>query len=138
MKRPHKLIRDADNFSEKMNIPRTQALRKSPLVAPLMMLLDRLKHDGEKVRMELLDPYAVEQLAAVLTFGAKKYAPHNWRLGIRKGRLLAALMRHVFAYLRGEDKDPETGLSHIAHAMCCCMFILGLEHRIDLDDRYKE
>ena len=96
-----------------------------------------LKFDTEKVRMELLDPYAMEQLAAVLTFGAKKYAAHNWRLGIRNGRLLAALIRHVFAYLRGEDKDPETGLSHIAHAMCCCMFILGLEHRVDLDDRYK-
>jgi hypothetical protein len=97
-----------------------------------------LKYDAKKVRMELLDPYAIEQLAAVLTFGAEKYAAHNWRLGIRKGRLLAALMRHVFAYLRGEDKDAETGLSHIAHAMCCCMFILGLEHRVDLDDRYKD
>ena len=96
-----------------------------------------IKHDAEKVRMELLDPYAMEQLAAVLTFGAKKYAAHNWRLGIRKGRLIAALLRHTFQYLKGEDKDPETGLSHIAHAMCCCMFILGLEHRIDLDDRYK-
>jgi hypothetical protein len=96
-----------------------------------------VKHDGDKVRMELLDPYALEQLAAVLTFGAKKYAAHNWRLGIRNGRLIAALLRHVFAYLRGENHDPETGLSHIAHAMCCCMFILGLEHRVDLDDRYK-
>jgi hypothetical protein len=97
-----------------------------------------LKYDGEKVRMELLDAYAIEQLAAVLTFGAKKYAAHNWRLGIRNGRLIAALLRHVFAYLRGENNDPETGLSHIAHAMCCCMFILGLAHRVDLDDRYKD
>jgi hypothetical protein len=87
-----------------------------------------LKHDSEKVRMDLLDPYAIEQLAAVLTFGAKKYAAHNWRSGINYSRLIAALLRHTFAYLGGEDNDLESGLPHIAHAMCCCMFILGLSN----------
>jgi hypothetical protein len=96
------------------------------------------KHDQEKPRMDLLDPYAIEQLAKVLTFGAKKYDAHNWRKGIVKTRLLAALLRHTFAYLAGYDRDEETGLSHAAHAMCCCMFLLGLEHRVDLDDRWKE
>lgn len=95
------------------------------------------KYDTDKPRMELLDSYAMEQLAKVLTFGAKKYAAHNWRKGISKSRLIAAALRHIFAYLGGVDKDEETGLSHIAHAMCCCMFILGLEHRTDLDDRHN-
>lgn len=97
-----------------------------------------VKHDVDKVRMDLLDPYAMEQLAAVLTFGAKKYAAHNWRKGFLKTRLIGAMLRHVFAYLRGENKDPESGLSHIAHAMCMGMFILGLEHREDLDDRVSD
>lgn len=97
-----------------------------------------IKFDGDKPRMDLLDPYAIEQLAKVLTFGAQKYAAHNWRKGLSKTRLVAAALRHTFAYLRGENTDPETGLSHMAHAMCCCMFILGLEHRPELDDRYKE
>jgi len=97
-----------------------------------------VKHDADKPRMDLLDAYAIEQLSHVLTFGAKKYDAHNWRKGIAKGRLIAAALRHLFAYLRGEDKDPETGLSHAAHAMCCCMFLIGLEHRADLDDRWKE
>lgn len=96
-----------------------------------------IKHDTGKPRMDLLDAHAIEQLAAVLTFGAGKYAPENWRKGISKSRLLAAALRHLFAYLRGEDNDPESGLSHVAHAMCCCMFLLGLEHRADLDDRWK-
>lgn len=96
-----------------------------------------VKFDAEKPRMDLLDPHAMLQLSAVLTFGAKKYAAHNWREGIHKSRLIAALFRHMFAYLGGENVDPETGLSHAAHAMCCCMFLLGLEHRRDLDDRYK-
>lgn len=97
-----------------------------------------MKFDGGKPRMDLLDSYAMEQLAYVLTFGASKYAAHNWRSGLSKSRLIAALLRHIFAYLGGQDKDEETGLSHVAHAMCCCMFILGLEHRADLDDRYKK
>lgn len=97
-----------------------------------------IKFDQEKPRMDLLDAYAIEQLAMVLTFGAKKYDAHNWRKGLHKTRLIAAALRHLFAYLRGEDKDSETQLSHAAHAMCCCMFILGLESRQDLDDRFKE
>ena len=97
-----------------------------------------LKYDQDKPRMDLLDPYAIEQLSHVLTFGAQKYAAHNWRKGLNKTRLIAAALRHIFAYLRGQDTDEETGLSHMAHAMCCCMFIIGLEHRADLDDRYKE
>lgn len=97
-----------------------------------------IKFDQDKPRMDLIDPTAMTELAKVLAFGARKYAAHNWRKGLAKSRLLGAALRHLFAYLGGEDKDPETGLSHVAHAMCCCMFILGLEHRTDLDDRHKE
>ena len=97
-----------------------------------------IKHDGGKARMDLLDPDAIELLAAVLAFGANKYAAHNWRSGIAFSRLIAALLRHVFAFIRGEDTDTESGLPHIAHAMCCCMFLLGMRKRSELDDRYKE
>lgn len=97
-----------------------------------------MKFDQDKPMMDLLDSYAIEQLSAVLTFGAKKYASHNWRKGISYGRLIAAALRHLFAFLRGEDKDPESGLPHVAHAMCCCMFLLGMMNtRTDMDDRYK-
>ncbi len=97
-----------------------------------------LKFDSDKPRMELIDSYAAEQLALVLTFGAKKYAPHNWRKGIAISRLIAAALRHLFLLLKGEDKDAETGLSHAAHAMCCCMFILWtLENKPAFDDRYE-
>jgi hypothetical protein len=102
------------------------------------MTKSAIKHDSEKVRMDLLDPRAIEKLAQVLTFGAKKYEAQNWRRGISKSRLLGAALRHLFSYMRGEDADPESGLSHVAHAMCCCMFLLGLEKRTDLDDRWKD
>lgn len=96
------------------------------------------KHDSDKVRLELLSPIALTEVGKVMTFGAKKYDAHNWRKGISSSRLLGAMLRHVLAYLGGQDKDPETGLSHIAHAMCCGMFLLELAvTRPDLDDRYK-
>ena len=97
-----------------------------------------IKHDGDKPRMDLLDAYALEELSKVLTFGAKKYAPDNWRKGIKKSRLIAAMLRHVFAYMGGQDTDEETGLSHIAHAMCCCMFLLWTAKFLpQMDDRFK-
>jgi hypothetical protein len=103
-------------------------------------LLDKqvgLKYDSDKPNMSLLSSLAIEELSKVLTFGAKKYSDHNWRKGISTSRLLAAAFRHLFAYLRGEDLDPETGLSHVAHAMCCMMFIIELKITDPKsDDRY--
>jgi hypothetical protein len=74
----------------------------------------------------------------VLKFGADKYAEHNWRKGFAWSRPLAAAMRHLTAFNDGEDKDPESGLSHLAHAACCIMFLLEFEktHK-ELDDRYR-
>lgn len=96
-----------------------------------------LKYDSDKPDMSLLSGYSMYEVAKVLTFGKAKYAAHNWRKGISSSRLLAAALRHMFSYLAGEDLDPETGLSHISHAMCCCMFIIELHHTMpESDDRY--
>lgn len=96
------------------------------------------KDDGEKVRLDLLSSRWVMGVGAVLTFGAHKYAAHNWRKGLAISRLLGACLRHVFAFVGGEDRDPETQLSHLYHASCCLMFASELhETRPDLDDRYK-
>jgi hypothetical protein len=97
-----------------------------------------LKFDSGKPPMALLDRYAMEQIALVLAFGAQKYAAHNWRKGIAYSRLLDAALRHLFAFADGEDNDPESGLSHIAHAGCCIVFLLGMINaRPDQDDRHK-
>lgn len=96
------------------------------------------KNDSEKVKVELLSPLWLMGVGQVLTFGARKYAAHNWRRGIERSRLLGACLRHVLAYLGGEDNDPETGLLHLYHASCCLMFASELHYsRPDLDDRYK-
>ena len=97
-----------------------------------------LKFDDGKLPFHLLSTEAMNQTAAVLAFGAEKYAEHNWRKGFVWSRPLSAAMRHITAFNAGEDKDPESGLSHLAHAACCIMFLLEFEktHK-ELDDRYK-
>lgn len=97
-----------------------------------------IKHDQDKADMSLLSSTALLKVSQVMTFGKKKYSAHNWRGGFIWSRPLAASLRHVFAYLGGEDKDPETGISHLAHAVCCLMFVLEFEdtHK-ELDDRFK-
>lgn len=95
-----------------------------------------LKHDHAKPRFDLLDPVWLHGVADVLTFGAIKYAPDNWRGGIVYSRILGALMRHTNAIARGEVHDPETGLRHTDHASCCLMFLsrFQADSRTDLDD----
>jgi hypothetical protein len=86
------------------------------------------KYDSGKPDWSLLPFKAVSETVDVLTFGAKKYGPENWRLVPNaKKRYLAAAFRHVVAYAMGEKKDPESGLSHLSHALCCLLFILELE-----------
>lgn len=97
-----------------------------------------VKHDQGKNRLDLISPIAIEELGKVLTFGAKKYSARNWENGISWTRCIGAVLRHTFAYLKGETHDPETGLSHLAHAMCECMFVIHFEAtRPEFDDRPK-
>lgn len=83
------------------------------------------KDDAGKVRLELLPLESLTEVARVLTFGANKYADHNWRKGFVWSRLIGAALRHTFSFARGEDNDPETGISHLAHATCCLLFLLS-------------
>ncbi|MGX5775489.1 dATP/dGTP diphosphohydrolase domain-containing protein [Methylorubrum zatmanii] len=95
------------------------------------------KHDAGKEPVGLIPREAVLAEARVLAFGAEKYAAHNWRKGMRWSRLGDAAMRHLLAWLDGEDNDPETGLPHLAHLRCCAGFLLAYAERGDgTDDRH--
>lgn len=98
------------------------------------MLSTGVKYDAGKPRVSLLPPLATLEVAKVLTFGAQKYAPGNWKI-VENGpeRYLDASLRHVFAYMAGESGDSETSLSHLAHAICCLMFILDIETQNQLE-----
>lgn len=94
------------------------------------------KFDQGKAPWDLLPFDAVEQIVRVLEFGADKYGAYNWSKGMDHSRLFAAAMRHLTAHWRGENTDPETGLSHLSHAGCCILFLLAYQIRGDgHDDR---
>ena len=83
------------------------------------------KDDSEKPRMELLPPLALIEVSKVLTFGANKYSPDNWkRISDLQPRYTGAALRHIIASMSGEEKDPETNFYHEAHAICCLLFKL--------------
>lgn len=86
------------------------------------------KHDAGKPRWDLLPYESLSDVVDVLTFGAKKYAPENWRLveGWR-GRYFRAAVGHLVKWWRGEKLDPESGLPHLAHACCCVLFLIALD-----------
>ncbi len=95
-----------------------------------------LKLDTGKVPLELLPFESLIEVGKVLAFGAQKYGRYNWRQGMEWTRLVGAILRHLSAWMLGEDKDPESGLSHLAHAGCGILFLLAYELKsIGTDDR---
>lgn len=90
-----------------------------------------LKFDSDKLRWDLLPIECVEEVVKILTFGANKYGPNNWKeLEHFEDRYYAALMRHLVAWRTGEKTDNESGLNHLSHAMCNLMFLLWREKQV--------
>jgi hypothetical protein len=99
------------------------------------------KFDGGKAPMHLIPVKPLKDVAEVLAFGADKYGAQSWREGemIAWSRSYSAILRHLMAFHSGEDNDPETGKSHLAHAACCVLMLL--EHTYVNpagDDRFKD
>jgi len=87
-----------------------------------------MKFDGGKLRMELVDSNFVEEVAEVLSYGAIKYADDSWQLlENAEQRYKGALLRHLYAYLRGELVDDESGLNHLQHLATNVMFLSYFE-----------
>jgi len=95
---------------------------------------DQGKPDLSHVSLELM-----EQVARVREFGARKYSRGNWLKGFKYNRSIAAALRHIMAFKEGEDLDPESGLSHIAHSLCCLEHLLNdIKNHPENDDRKSE
>ncbi|MGL4178310.1 MAG: dATP/dGTP diphosphohydrolase domain-containing protein [Dermatophilaceae bacterium] len=83
-----------------------------------------------------LDPVALTTLAEVSGFGTRKYARHNYLRGYDWSLSYDALHRHLNAFWSGEDRDPESGLAHAAHAAWHALALVSfLERGIGTDDR---
>ena len=82
------------------------------------------KFDGGKLQYGLLPSHALKAIVEILTFGADKYEPNNWvYVPDAERRYFDAAQRHLWAWKEGEQNDPESGKNHLAHALCCLMFL---------------
>ena len=87
-----------------------------------------VKYDNGKPQWSLLPFRALTQVVEVLTYGAKKYAPDNWKkVPDARRRYIDAGFRHLTAYTTGETNDPETGKHHLAHAICCLLYLVAFD-----------
>ncbi len=79
-----------------------------------------------KDRWDLLPLGAVRAIIRVLMHGSAKYGDNNWRaVTDHRRRYYAAALRHLTAWHEGERDDVESGMSHLAHAGCCVLFLLA-------------
>jgi len=69
-----------------------------------------------------------DSFSRVAEFGAKKYSTWNWSLGLPRVQLIGSLLRHAFAYLRGEDRDKDSGLNHADHILWNAAALVHNEH----------
>ncbi len=101
---------------------------------------ERVKNIEGKPPMSLISLLFLEQLAQVLAHGSQKYAPNMWRSDpMPFTHEIDSVLRHILAFNRGEDADPDSGLPHLAHAACRLMFLI--ERTVlhpEMDNRWKE
>jgi hypothetical protein len=89
------------------------------------------KLDHGKLPFDLLPWRVVAEVVQVLEHGRLKYGAWNWvHVPEARTRYFAAAHRHLAAWWAGEHADGGpggSGLSHLAHALCCIIFLRALE-----------
>lgn len=78
-----------------------------------------------KPPLHLIPPAASIEEAMAMGLGAKKYGPYNWRAqSVLASVYVAACKRHIDSWFDGENIDPESAASHLAHARACLGILL--------------
>lgn len=96
------------------------------------------KNEG-KLRMDLVPTSAIKAMAEVLTKGAEKYDERQWEKGHDWSTPYASLMRHLTAWWEGENKDPESELSHLSHVIMNVAMLIEYEQNYpELDNRPRK
>ncbi len=97
-----------------------------------------VKDNKSKSRVDLIPSKPLIGVGHVLAFGARKYKPNNWRLGLKWSETLGSAQRHLLAFADGQDIDPETNLPHIDQALAQVLFQSEYYHtKTGIDDRWS-
>jgi hypothetical protein len=103
---------------------------------------DRIRGENPKDRigatkpdLSLVPPAGLIAVAQAMKNGADKYGAYNWRgNAVQAMTYLAANMRHVLAYLDGEEVADDSGVEHLAHAAACLFILLDAKATGNLVD----
>ena len=76
------------------------------------------RYNTGKADLSLIPLVTLEEEAKVWEYGKAKYAAWNWAKGMNWSVPYACALLHLSAWQRGEEIDPESGQSHLAHVMC--------------------
>ena len=96
-----------------------------------------MKGDSGKRRWRFFPWAELGEVSDVLDKGATRYAPDNWKsVDDAEGRYFDAAMRHLLdGYASGEYIDDPAkggdGKSHLAHAICCLLFLMWFGNKND-------
>lgn len=96
-------------------------------------------YDEGKAPLAELPWGAIDSLAAAQLYGHKKYGDfNNYRKGMKVTRNLSCALRHIRDYLNGHDKDHESGLHPLDHAIARVAFVIqNIKDGTAIDNRYK-
>lgn len=93
-----------------------------------------------KPQLHLVPPALLIHASKAMENGAKKFGAYNWReKKVRSTVYISAALRHLMAFLDGEDIAADSGVHHAAHAAACLGIVLdALETGNLIDDRPKK
>ena len=102
----------------------------------------KTQYGEKKLKMSSTPVMPLQEMGKVFELGAKKYGRYNWRLhAVSATVYYDAALRHLMAWFEGEDTDPESGVSHLAHVMACMAILMDAQksgklkdNRLDAED----
>lgn len=120
---------------EPIEVAETSSPREEPVVASN----PKQAYGDKKVPLHLVPGAASAYIAMGLKEGSRKYGAFNWReTDVEAMTYVGATMRHLAAFVDGEDTDVESGNPHLAHAMASLAILVdALESGGVIDNRPK-
>ena len=95
----------------------------------------KTQYGDRKPPLHLIPPVALVAEAGVFKLGARKYGAYNWReKTVSSSVYQGAALRHLCAWWDGEETDPESGESHLAHARACLGILIDAAANGKLND----
>lgn len=88
---------------------------------------------------DMYGPELVIDVSYVVKMGAVKYGHSNYRNGMRFSLCISSFMGHLLKHsLLGQEKDEESGYSHLLHCAANMMMLLGYVEDPDIVDKYND